>query len=285
MTGRQLAAIEEVVLSEKPDFVLVYGDTNSTLAGALAAAKLHIPIGHVEAGLRSYNKQMPEEINRILTDHVSTLLFTPTKTAVQNLKTEGFDVNSIKNVGDVMFDATKFYESKAKRPQSVRELINGKDKFVLATIHRAENTDEKNRFERILLGLERCGEKVIFPIHPRTRKLMKSAQIRLPKNVHAIDPVGYLEMIWLESECEIVVTDSGGVQKEAYFHRKKCVTVREETEWMELVEIGCKKLVGADPDAIAEAIQCGNSGPEKFDLYGEGKAGELIVKELSQISF
>ena len=280
MTGRMLAEIEEALLQCKPDRVLVYGDTNSTLAGALAAAKLHIPVAHVEAGLRSFNLQMPEEINRTLTDQVSSLLFCPTDSAVQNLKNEGFDSkpSRVLQVGDVMQDAALLFAEKATAPLAI--LPEG---FILATLHRAENTDNPERLGAIVAALNELNSTVapvVLPIHPRTRKLIDRHGLQL--NVNLIEPVGYFEMVWLLDRCELVVTDSGGVQKEAFFFGKACVTTRDQTEWVELVEMGANELVGADHKKIVEAT-ARNFGRKVMDvqeLYGGGRAAERIASEL-----
>lgn len=285
MTGRMLEEIEKVLLREKPDCVLVYGDTNSTLAGALAAAKVHIPVAHVEAGLRSYNMRMPEEINRILTDKISTWLFCPTDTAVNNLKKEGFLEQRliIKNVGDVMYDAALFYEKYARPSAQISSLIESIDEFYLATVHRAENTDDILRITNILKALETIAQKkpVILPLHPRTQKLIQSYNLVL-KKTHVIDPVGYFDMIALLSKCSGVFTDSGGVQKEACFFQKPCVTLREETEWTELVENGFNTLVGADYGEIlkAEIMIDVKKVDWSHKLYGDGKAAEKILQIL-----
>lgn len=282
MTGRMLIAIEEVLLKEQPDWVLVYGDTNSTLAGALAAAKLHIPVAHVEAGLRSFNMQMPEEINRILTDQISSILFCPTQAAMDNLANEGFANRpaQVLNVGDVMQDSALFFAQRAAKPEGF-SLAEG---FVLATLHRAENTDNAERLASIVAALNRIHAEiapVVLPLHPRTRGLLDKHGLTL--NVELIDPVGYLEMIWLLQHAGLVLTDSGGVQKEAFFFGKPCVTMRDQTEWVELVEGGFNELVGADTDKIVAAIQS-NLGREIVDehqLYGGGKASQRIVEILA----
>ncbi|HCZ9577175.1 TPA: UDP-N-acetylglucosamine 2-epimerase (non-hydrolyzing) [Vibrio cholerae] len=280
MTGRMLAEIELALLTHKPDRVLVYGDTNSTLAGALAAAKLHIPVAHVEAGLRSFNMQMPEEINRILTDQVSDLLFCPTDIAVQNLNNEGF-VNKpvqVLQVGDVMQDAAILFAKKAAAPAG-----NLPDQFILATLHRAENTDNPQRLAAIVAGLNELHSSlspVVLPLHPRTRKLIAEQGLEL--NVHLIDPVGYFEMVWLLDHCQLVLTDSGGVQKEAFFFGKACVTMRDQTEWVELIEAGANELVGADTAKIIEAAtrNAGRRVQDTSNLYGGGEAAQRIVDVL-----
>ncbi|CAM4415071.1 non-hydrolyzing UDP-N-acetylglucosamine 2-epimerase [Pseudoalteromonas maricaloris] len=279
MTGRQLEEIEKVLLEEKPDWVLVYGDTNSTLAGALAAAKLHIPVAHVEAGLRSFNMRMPEEINRILTDQISKILFCPTDTAVQNLVREGFKDKScqVRNVGDVMLDAASFYTQSAKRPA-----IPEYDSFYLCTIHRAENTDDENRLKSIITALNELSETqpVICPIHPRTQKLAECLGLEIKFDV--IPPVSYFEMVWLLEHCEIVLTDSGGLQKEAYFFSKPCITMRDQTEWVELVNTGVNQLVGADKQAILNAVDAAKATnfAQVESLYGNGEAAKAILAAL-----
>lgn len=286
MTGRMLSEIEKIILSEKPDRVLVYGDTNSTLAGALAAAKLHVPVAHVEAGLRSFNKRMPEEINRILTDQISDILFCPTETAVQNLTKEGFNHQPstknqqlVLNVGDVMQDSALMFSEFAVSPGNFQQ----ESGFVLATLHRAENTDDPSRLKSIVNALNEIDHNiapVVLPLHPRTRGAIEKAGLQL--NVNVIDPVGYLEMIWLLKHCGLVLTDSGGVQKEAFFFGKACVTMRDQTEWVELVDIGANELVGAEGEKIIKAVSR-NLSREVEDpdqLYGGGKAAEFIVQYL-----
>ncbi len=284
MTGQMLEKIEEVLLEEKPDWVLVYGDTNSTIAGALAAKKLHIRVAHVEAGLRSFNMAMPEEINRILTDRISDVLFCPTDSAIENLKREGFEhiaCRIVKN-GDVMQDAAMFYAGKARKPEQ-----DIPERFVLCTVHRAENTDDPQRLSGIFKALERISQElpVVLPLHPRTRnKLAGIGYDFANSKIRFIEPVGYLEMVWLLKQCELVMTDSGGLQKEAYFFGKYCVTMRDETEWVELVENGFNQLAGSDTDRILECVtelrqkeQCGFESR----LYGNGDAGKQIVEFLS----
>ncbi|MCU4504084.1 UDP-N-acetylglucosamine 2-epimerase (non-hydrolyzing) [Acinetobacter sp. WU_MDCI_Abxe161] len=279
MTGQQLEKIEEILLIEKPDIVLVYGDTNSTLAGALAAVKLHIPIAHVESGLRSFNRQMPEEINRILTDQISNYLFVPSSGAKDNLLREGVNENKIFVVGDIMYDVALYYKEKMVKP-SWFEALN-LTKFVLCTIHRAENTDDITKLSNILKGLELSQKDIILPLHPRTVSKIKQYGLMIPSNIRVVDPIGYLEMVWLEVHSEFIVTDSGGVQKEAYFHNKLCVTLREETEWVELVNNGYNVLVGSNSDLIHSSLV--NESPNKIsikDIYGNGNTAENIVKVL-----
>ncbi len=280
MTGQMLEKIEEVLLKERPDWVLVYGDTNSTIAGALAAKKLHIKVAHVEAGLRSFNIDMPEEVNRILTDRISNILFCPTETAVNNLKKEGYDniECSITNVGDVMQDAAIFYSAKAKKPENVIP-----DVFALCTVHRAENTDDPIRLINIFRGLEEISEKVpvVLPLHPRTKSKLTNLGFDFDKSkIRFINPVGYLEMVWLLKNCQFVLTDSGGLQKEAYFFSKPCITMRDETEWVELVEHGFNTLVGADSKRIVEEANKAMQNQDydfSLRLYGNGDAGEKII--------
>lgn len=284
-TGRMIEAIETILVKENPDWVLVYGDTDSTLAGAIAAKKLHIKLAHVEAGLRSFNMGMPEEINRILTDRISDLLFCPTDTAIANLRKEGFDnfPSRFLKTGDVMYDAALFYSKYSKIPPFAVEME--KHKFILCTIHRAENTDVKEKLECILQGLFLIAEdmQVVIPVHPRTVKKMKEFGLNLHnENIHFVDPVGYLEMIWLLQNCALVMTDSGGLQKEAYFFQKPCVTLREETEWVELIETGFNILAGTNTDKIYSAFNKLKSVSllNAPALYGDGQAATYILKEL-----
>lgn len=283
MTGRMIESIEKLLLIEKPEGVLVYGDTNSTLAGALAAVKLHIPVIHVEAGLRSNNIQMPEEINRILTDRISDVLFCPTDTAVENLKREGFDFmpkKVIKN-GDVMQDAAIYYSRLAQKKSDIlqKTLLR---KFVLATVHRQENTDNPAKLKSIIAGLEAINEQipVVVPMHPRTRSLLAQSY-RLPKFT-IIDPVGYFDMIMLLKSCDMVITDSGGVQKEAFFYGKHCITLRDETEWVELVNNGYNVLVGSDKAKLESAYELLKNRNSDFseNLYGSGQAAEIAAIEI-----
>lgn len=306
-TGEMLKCIEKVILKEKPDLVIVYGDTNSTLAGALAAVKLHIPVAHVEAGLRSFNREMPEEHNRVLTDHCSELLFCPTAFSVNNLRREGLDnilndggllpVDNMKslgldnlrssrfkpfvlNIGDVMYDAVLLYAQLAEEKSEILGKLDlSRQGYALATLHRAENTDNGERLKNIFRGLEEiCGHglPVVLPIHPRTRKALASTGIKV-KNIRLTDPVSYIDMLMLEKNARVILTDSGGVQKEAYFSRVPCVTLREETEWVETVEAGWNVLTGCDPKSIAR-IALGEFLGQEDDLpYGDGLAAERIV--------
>ncbi len=276
MTGRMLEKIEALFLDKRPDVVLVYGDTNSTLAGALAASKLLIPVAHVEAGLRSYNKRMPEEQNRIVADHLSDLLFCPTETAVSNLTSEGLEAKS-RVVGDVMYDASLFYRARA----TSGALADLPEKFYLATIHRAENADDPDRLRSIVEALNSYdGIPAVLPLHPRTRAALDRNGLALGSNVTVIPPIGFLEMIALESACEWILTDSGGVQKEAYFFQKPCGTLRDETEWVETVEAGANTLLGANADRIAAFLSEPPVPAQWPELYGDGHAGEKIVNEL-----
>jgi len=278
-TGEMLKCIEEVLIKEKPDMVMVYGDTNTTLAGALAAAKLHIPVAHVEAGLRSFNREMPEEINRVLTDHISDFLFCPTQTAVENLRREGIE-KGVYLVGDVMYDTVLLYLDLAERKSEIMERLELKPKsYALATVHRAENTDQPERLRAIFEGLERVakeGLSVLLPLHPRTRKQLNALGMH-PKEMRVLDPVSYLDMLVLEKNARVILTDSGGVQKEAFFFRVPCVTLREETEWVETVETGWNTLVGCDPERIVQAVFEACPGTESVWPYGDGQAAERMV--------
>jgi UDP-GlcNAc3NAcA epimerase len=284
MTGRMLEKIEEVLIREKPQFVLVYGDTNSTLAGALAAAKLHIPIAHVEAGLRSFDLHMPEEVNRILTDRISKFLFCPTKTSIANLNKEGFQhfPCQLEHVGDVMFDAVRHYLEKAKQQASILKTAGLQQPFFLATLHRAENTDQVERLRAIVEALNELhrDHPVVLPLHPRTRQQL--AQHQIPLHVTTLEPVGYFHMLQLLDACDAVLTDSGGLQKEAYFFQKPCITLRDQTEWVELVEAGVNTIAGADKSKIVGAAHALSSRKLDFSkaLYGDGHAAEKIVSIL-----
>lgn len=278
MTGAMLAAIEEVLLIEKPDFVMVYGDTNSTIAGSLAASKLLIPVIHVEAGLRSFNKAMPEEQNRILTDHISDLLFVPTQTAIDNLLKEGIE-KGVHNVGDVMYDGILHFTEIAKGRSTILETLGLKDnEFLLCTIHRAENTNDVNRLKGIIEGLNAVNETIVLPLHPRTQKYLSDYGIELKSHIKVIEPVGYLDMVRLESASKKIVTDSGGVQKEAYFLAKPCITMRDETEWVETVENGWNVIVGANTEKIKDAIENFNPTNQRKDYFGNGTAALQMVE-------
>jgi len=284
MTGRMLEALEAVLLEQKPHWVLVYGDTNSTLAGALAAAKLHFPCAHIEAGLRSYNMRMPEEINRIVADRVSTLLFCPTTQAVENLRREGMTEN-VRLVGDVMYDAALHYKAVARKRYALARWNVEPKRYVLCTVHRAENTDDPARFGQICEALQTVAREVpiVFPVHPRTRKLLDGKAVDAGgRGLRLIDPVSYLEMVRLESDALAILTDSGGVQKEAFFNQVPCLTLRDETEWVETVELGWNTLCGANSDRIIEAWK-GLSKMRQIDSaspYGDGEASVVTVKEL-----
>ena len=284
-TGKMLIAIEEVLLKEKPDLVIVYGDTNSTLAGALASSKLHIKLAHVEAGLRSFNKNMPEEINRIVADHLSDILFCPTETAIKNLEKEGI-TKGVYLVGDIMFDALMHFSRLSEEKSKILEDLKLSPKeYYLLTIHRAENTDSFDRLKNILLAIAQFKRKVVFPIHPRTKKRIK--EFGLEKyvkndNILLIDPVGYLDMISLEENALAIFTDSGGVQKEAFWLRVPCITLRDETEWIETVNYGWNRLVGADIEKILEAERNIKEGDYMnfSNYYSAPKMKEVIIKEI-----
>ena len=287
MTGRMLEEIEKVLLKEKPGIVVVFGDTNSTLAAALAASKLHIPVAHVEAGLRSFNMKMPEEINRILTDRISDILFCPTETAVKNLTAEGFDnfENSVENIGDVMYDVAMYYSQFSdKRSSLPDEITNSKKPVVLSTLHRQENTDNLTRLQSIAEALNTLSEQfnIVLPVHPRTKNILENENIKL--NFTPIDPVGYFDMIELLKKCRFVISDSGGLQKEAFFFEKQCLVIRDETEWTELVDLGYNYLVGAKTELILEKANFVANNNIKFTLkpYGDGDAADKIALFLEQ---
>ena len=281
MTGRMLAQIEKEIVERKPNWVLVYGDTNSTLAGALAAAKLHVPVAHIEAGLRSFNKRMPEEINRILADHVSTSLFCPTHAAVQNLANESI-TQGVYHVGDVMYDAALVFGEIADRESTVLSQLNVQPKrFLLATVHRAENTDDPGRLHNVMQALQKLAatETVVFPVHPRTHA--KLSDLRFPAtNLRIIEPVSFLDMVQLEKNARVILTDSGGVQKEAYFHGVPCVTLRDETEWVETVDAGWNQIVGTETGRILEAVRKAQRG-RPIPEYGQGNCAEKILTYFS----
>lgn len=283
MTGEMLAKLEEIYINEKPDCVLVYGDTNSTLAGALAASKLLIPVIHVEAGLRSYNKAMPEEQNRILTDNISKLLLVPTVDAEKNLKNEGI-TEGVYNIGDVMYDAVLMFKEISKSKEYLLKDLNIlPNKYILTTIHRAENTNDINRLKNIIEALNESNEMVILPLHPRTKKFVSDYGLTFNENIKVIEPIGYLEMLMLESNAKKIVTDSGGVQKEAYFMGKPCITMRDETEWVETVEVGWNIIVGTDKYAIIDAINNFNPKSKQELIFGDGRASEKIVELLKKL--
>ena len=277
-TGLMLEGVENVLFAEKPDYVLVYGDTNSTIAGALAATKLHIPVAHVEAGLRSFNRLMPEEINRIVTDRISDLLFAPTPTAIVNLKHEGLEAQTL-FTGDVMYDSVLFYKEM---------LASGSDKYktpgipasyLLATIHRAENTDNPENLKNIFLAFSRIDTPVVLPVHPRTAGLLKTL-VSVPANVLIIEPVGYLEMLWLTMHAQKVLTDSGGLQKEAYFLGRQCITMRTETEWVETIHDNWNIVTGPDPEKILDAVNTPVPVAPRRNDFGDGHSASVIAGAL-----
>jgi UDP-GlcNAc3NAcA epimerase len=277
-TGAMLAGIEKVLLAEKPDCVLVYGDTNSTLAGALAAVKLHIPVAHVEAGLRSFNRAMPEEINRIVTDRIADLLFAPTQTAVDHLTREGLaEITFL--TGDVMYDSVLYYRSRILDDPERYRTPGLPGNYLLATIHRAENTDNPANLADILLAFSRIGREIVLPVHPRTRKFL-AAMPGLPGNVILIDPVGYLQMMKLTMDAGKVLTDSGGLQKEAYFLEKQCITLRTETEWVETLHNGWNTVTGTDPGRIERAAGSPPPDAPARPSFGDGKSAEKIMEKL-----
>ena len=289
-TGQMLAKIEETLVEQKPDWVLVYGDTNSTLAGALASAKLHIPVAHVEAGLRSFNKKMPEEINRVLTDHVSDLLLAPTETAVENLAREGVESQNVHWVGDVMYDVALYYAPKSDAKSEILKRLNlSPKKFVLATIHRAENTDNLDRLRSIFEAFSIISKEIpiVLPLHPRTRAVLARQRWHYESpSFQVVDPVGYLDMVKLTKSATLVVTDSGGLQKEAFFHHVPCVTLRDETEWVELVNLGWNVLVSPNsPDGIVGMVlsdlrNLRSAERREASPYGEGRAAEKCADVL-----
>lgn len=276
-TGEMMIKLEEIYMKENPDLVLVYGDTNSTLAGALVASKMLIPVAHVEAGLRSFNKSMPEEQNRVLTDHLSEFLFTPTETANKNLENEGIYKN-VYNVGDVMFDAVIHFRKIAASKSNILEKCNIKGKeYILTTIHRAENTNDISRLKNIIDALNESKKEIILPLHPRTKKYMESYGLKFNNNIKVIEPVGYLEMLLLEENSSKILTDSGGVQKEAFFMKKPCITMRDETEWVETVENGWNVIVGTDKEKILDNIMNFVPLKEQKSIFGNGEAGKKII--------
>jgi UDP-GlcNAc3NAcA epimerase len=284
-SGEMLKQIEQVLLKEKPDCVIVFGDTNSTLAGALAAAKLLIPVAHIEAGLRSFNRRMPEEINRVVTDHLSSLLFCPTRVSVNNLSREGI-LRGVHLVGDIMYDALLLNVRRAEAKSPVLERFGLKPRsYFLATVHRAENTDDPDRLASIVKAFETLSRvcPVVWPVHPRTRKVLASRNwlSESRDSLWVLDPVSYLDMLWLEKHARGILTDSGGVQKEAYWLGVPCTTLRDETEWVETVETGWNTLTGTEPDRIVDAAE--NSSPTTDnlkDLFGDGHSAEKIIEML-----
>lgn len=279
-TGRMLMGLETIFLNEDPEMVVVFGDTNSTLAAALAASKLHIPIAHVEAGLRSFNREMPEETNRIVTDHVSDLLLCPTQTALLNLAREGI-TKGVSWVGDVMLDAAlHFGDTSDLRATVLAPLQLERGRYLLATIHRPSTTDSPQALAILLDAFAAIEEPIVFPVHPRTRRALQDAGLALSVNVRPIDPVGYLEMLALEKNARMVLTDSGGVQKEAFFFGVPCVTLRTETEWTELVEAGWNCIVGTNKQRILAAVQNWSPTGERPSLFGTGDSGRRIVEAM-----
>jgi UDP-GlcNAc3NAcA epimerase len=304
-TSLMITGIEDVIVSEKPDCIILYGDTNSTLAGAVAASKLHFPVIHIEAGLRSFNKRMPEEINRIVSDHCSTLLFAPTHAAFKNLMAEGFrpensppytiDNPKIYFTGDIMYDNSLFFAGLAEKKKSTFLDDTGleRDKFILVTIHRDLNTDDTRRLQLILQSLKDLSEKhditMLMPLHPRTINTLRSklpdffSEISSASRIKIVPPVSFLEMILLEKNCRLIVTDSGGVQKESHFFRKPCIVLRKETEWIELVNNGTAKLVDADTQRLSEEFQYFLNRDQELDypaFYGNGRTAEFILREI-----
>ena len=284
-TGAMLGKIEDVLVAEQPEWVVVYGDTNSTLAGALAASKLHLPVAHVEAGLRSFNRRMPEEINRVVTDHLSNLLFCPSDTAAKHLAAEGITRN-VHLVGDIMLDVLNWARERlAARPSEILENLGVEERgYVLATVHRSENTDDPKRLAAIMRALGDLGERVVFPVHPRARKAMTAAGCELPAHVRLIDPVGYLDMVDLTRSARLILTDSGGLQKEAYWHGVPCVTLRDETEWVETVAAGWNTLTGSDHNRIVETARTFAPPATRPALYGDGHTAAACTSILEQTS-
>jgi UDP-N-acetylglucosamine 2-epimerase len=280
-TGEMMVGIERTALDEKPDLILVYGDTNSTLAGALVAAKLTVPLAHVEAGLRSFNRTMPEEINRMLADRCADLLFCPTEQAAANLKAEGI-IKGVHQTGDVMFDAALWYGNAAERSDVLNRFNVVPGRYLLATVHRAASTDNRENLSGLVEAFLQIREDLIWPVHPRTRKQLEAFGLwdRLPENRHlqAVDPIGYLDMIQLEKHARLILTDSGGVQKEAFFYDVPCVTLRDETEWVETVEAGWNRLSGVRKEAIIQAVETFSPSPKNGSPFGDGHAGETIVE-------
>lgn len=285
MTGRMLEEIEKILLDERPDWVLVYGDTNSTLAGALAATKMHIPVCHVEAGLRSWNRRMPEEVNRVLTDHISSRLFCSSEPSVENLRREGI-TEGVEVVGDVMADASRLAQEiiagrASEFLKSADPSVLEKD-FTLLTLHRAENTDDEERLRSLVGQLNDFEMPIVFPVHPRTRKVLQQAGLELAPHIQQVEPVGYLEMAALLGYAKLVLTDSGGLQKEAYWAKTPCVTLRTETEWTETVDAGWNVVIGAAVSELKRLVSQVIDPPEWRPLYGDGKAAEKIVASLNR---
>jgi UDP-N-acetylglucosamine 2-epimerase len=288
-TGGMLKGIEDVLVAERPDWLLVYGDTNSTLAGALAASKLCIPVAHVEAGLRSFNRRMPEEVNRVVADHLSDVLLCPSQTAVHNLAAEGI-VRNVHLVGDVMLDVLNWARQRADAISDdlLRRFGISGGSYLLATVHRSENTDDLSRLARIAEAFNATGEPIIFPIHPRARKVLEASNLHLAPHVRLIDPVGYVDMVALAGSARMILTDSGGLQKEAYWLGVPCVTLRDETEWVETVEAGWNVLAGSDARSITEAVSSFRPSSPRAALYGEGSAAvrcvDLLAREVPALA-
>jgi len=280
-TGAMLKGIEDVVLAERPEWLLVYGDTNSTLAGALAASKLSVPVVHIEAGLRSFNRRMPEEINRVVADHLSSLLLCPSSTAVKNLAAEGISQN-VHLVGDVMLDVLNWAKQRldSKRPAIFGRLGLERKSYLLATVHRSENTDDPSRLSRILRAFNSLDEQIVFPVHPRTRRVIAEMNCRIKPNIQLIEPVAYLDMVALADSARLVLTDSGGLQKEAYWLGVPCLTLRSETEWVETAETGWNALVGSDSEKIVQAVHSFAPASPRPALYGNGCAAARCVELL-----
>ena len=284
-TAEILVRFEEIVLKENPDLIIIRGDTNSTLAGALVASKLHIPVVHIEAGERSYDRRMPEEINRLVADQLSSAYFCVSQTAVKQLAREGITEN-VFWVGDVMLDANLANRPLARQKSTVLSTLGlASGSFGLVTVHRAANTDDPARLANIVTALNQVGETVIFPVHPRTRGALEKLDVQFADNVRVIEPVGYYDMMILEENARIIATDSGGVQREAYFMKKPCITLRDETEWTETVHVGWNKLVGVDVDAILHEWKTFTPPAEQPPIFGDGKAGEKIAQQLDSIQF
>lgn len=289
MTAQMLVAIEKIILEKNPQVVVVYGDTNSTLAAALAASKLHVPVCHIEAGLRSFNKLMPEEINRILTDHVSELLLCPTSTAMKNLKAENI-TSGVYHTGDIMYDAAVTFGEIAEKESDILIKLNIQSgKYYLATVHRAENTDSKSSMENIVDAFIKLGSEktpLVWPLHPRARKYLESydllSKIENHSGIYICEPVSFLDMILLEKNARTILTDSGGIQKEAFFHSTPCVTLREQTEWVETIDAGWNQLAGASKEKIINAVLNVSTG-ENITEYGTGKSAEKNFKFAAQI--
>lgn len=279
-TAVMLSRIEEILMKEMAEGVIVFGDTNSTLAGTLAASKLNIPVFHIEAGLRSFNKKMPEEQNRIVSDHLSTLLFCPTVAAVENLKSEGISAG-VFQVGDIMYDATLMYSQCTEKKASILKALHISEKnYHLMTFHRAENTQDIQKLRAVLSAVEKSGYPVVFPVHPRTRKFIDEQSVKIPKNVILTEPLGYHDILNLQKNAKKILTDSGGVQKEAFFLGTPCIVLREETEWVELIANGNNVLTGTDEKKLLEALVSFEGNLDRPDYYGDGTAALKIVDKL-----